>query len=208
MTKKYFSVFLVLFAAPSALAQIQALNADAVKNELKEAEFISSSTVETRFSDLVQRFETAATPTRNEIKGWWSGRCFYPKTPDAAENALLVGTSELIGGSQGPLYPPREAYKIIHLVWTGKSADVYDEPSREIIDSVAGLLSNGGLTGVSEAVETQGSLASSNTPGNLEWRIRKNGPYFFEESIILRTNNDYKAGEIFAACYYFKKIHE
>ncbi|MFN9065853.1 MAG: hypothetical protein ACK5V3_01385, partial [Bdellovibrionales bacterium] len=51
-----------------------------------------------------------------------------------------------------------------------------------------------------------GSLVSSLEKSNLKYTVRKYQDYFLAQTIILKDTDSNKAGDIYASCYYFKKV--
>ncbi|MFN8845708.1 MAG: hypothetical protein ACK5W9_02535 [Bdellovibrionales bacterium] len=47
---------------------------------------------------------------------------------------------------------------------------------------------------------------SSLEKSNLKYTVRKYQDYFLAQTIILKDTDSNKAGDIYASCYYFKKV--
>jgi hypothetical protein len=162
---------------------------------------------DTEYAELARRYESAEQPSYEDLSGGYTGRCYGPELPDAAENALLAGYRYQVGQNNGPLFPPRFVTKAVHMVHQGYGADYFDSMSRDKEQQVRDWLATYHTT-ISEAVSSAGALISQNVGGNVEYRIRKSGSYFFEQTVLLNAYGSMPVGSVFKMCYYFRKVME
>jgi len=129
---------------------------------------------------------------------------------------LLVATlvtipppSEETGG--GPLFPPPSSTRsfnsaLVHLINTSTTPDRFDE----LKDSDRNLLNEFIKTSVFMKLKStiyKGSLSTKNEDSNVSYLVRKYRDYFFAQSVVLKSSGKDKAGEVFANCYFFKKVN-
>jgi hypothetical protein len=57
------------------------------------------------------------------------------------------------------------------------------------------------------AIPAEGNLYTDNVEGNLRYNLKKNGDYFYGPATLLKDSGNRKAGNVFAGCYFFKKVN-
>ncbi|MFC1522990.1 hypothetical protein ACFL6Y_11335 [Elusimicrobiota bacterium] len=165
------------------------------------------------FAQLNKLYDNGKLPTKQELKGWFTGRCFDHGTPDYPTGNLLVGDERMHEADSGPLFPPRLEFRICSIDNNSASPDFFDEitpgTTLKIMQVLGSIYSQ-----MSIAEEADNSLASKYKGGEFEFRVRKYKSYFVMRATRLTDTVDdkgriiLKAGDAFSACYYFKKVHD
>jgi hypothetical protein len=176
-----------------------------------------SSTSNTKYEILGSYFVTAQRPSFEDVKGWWSGRCFRKNKPQTAIGSLLI-LSPSTGqyqpdpdhpapGTDGPLFPHAmmNEYNMMVFEVPGASADYVDFPSKGLIKSLEEDL-NSARFNQFKATSTENSIVSKNEPSNALMSVRKYENYLLAQVATLQSNSDSAAGDVFSNCYYFKRL--
>lgn len=162
-----------------------------------------------RFHQLAEIYARAARPSKNELLGWFSGRCYRGSQPFSPEEGLLAGIlSATDDVDHGPLFPSRSHFKVGIFQHSGsaRGAAYFDDMSPEETADVAASIAPIFHSDISIAAEIDGAIASNSSPLRVEYRIRKHGRYFLAAVLPLdKPDSSDKAGEV-AMCYFFKKL--
>lgn len=164
----------------------------------------------TKYELLNSYFLNAQRPILEEIKGWWSGRCYEKDMPNAANGGLLI-ISPFIGNLQnfpdGPLFPTTKVgseFNMVNFRVFDVSADYFDFPN--------GLLENIHKISISgefdkyNAFYDDYSIVSINEDLNILLSSRKYENYLLTQIKRHHSVPNGVVGEILVSCYYFKKI--
>lgn len=189
----------VAFMAP-ANAKIQVLSAKG--DQQQQTQLRGSST---KYDHLKRQFDLARRPSESEILGWSTGRCFFQNSPDTPKANLLVGVTKNANKDSGPGFPTKNVTKIVSIEYSSQSADVFDHLTPEEEAEVTSIVDQS-FESTTEMIKVKGSLSSTNTPGNLEYRVRANDQYIYMRAILTIDNGSLKKGDAYASCYYFAKV--
>lgn len=172
---------------------------------------------DSRYNSLMNYFAAGMQPSMAEVEGWWSGRCYSKTAMNEPKGQLLVATNvtKLPPDStgNGPLFPapaPTTTFNmavISHYNGQGAEAERYDNLSVSDRADVENFVkSDADFQNMAARIEN-GSLASDNTTGNLRFVLRRYSNYFVVENVIIGNDGVNVAGDVFAACYFFKKVN-
>lgn len=180
------------------------------------------------FRELETKFGNGALPTKNELTGWFAGRCYKEPRWSEPVGAMLAGVEKPDRSGNGPLFSPFRLTTVVinteHSAYRpGFKVDYFDEPTVETRASIAETVSTL-YDQATTAVETDGGLSSdqsvglrsiarrcdasrcgalAGTTGNLP-----GGSYFIVKNVALRPYFPAgSAGDVYAMCYFFKKTN-
>lgn len=187
-----------------ALAGIGVLS---VRPDAEDNKAISSLTDvadESYFQQLQKLYALGTSPSKEDLTGWFAGRCYKHGSPSRPEGALLTGVQKVVGDDNGPLFPQKSDFRIASL--TSSRVDYFDHLTTDKELEIDSLVSSifGKLT---TAVEIDGALVSKHETSNFEYRVRKYNAFFIGSMALLKDYRDLKSGDVYGACYYFKKVH-
>ena len=140
-------------------------------------------------------YSQGSLPTKDELYGWFTGRCYHYKLQNTASGEILIGAYDEADG--GPLFP--NPFKIMFLFKYGGEADVFDELTPEEISSVSESIGKE-ISGKSEAKEVDGALESEVYGKDTRYRVKKFNNYYIGKML------DDK-GSTHLNCYFFKKVY-
>lgn len=169
-----------------------------------------------RYEKLIEHFDQSSLPTFSEIEGWWAGRCYTQPNPNMPIATVLVARMLELppqdNTNNGPLFPgptPKTVMNIGLIVSNGVSvpADFYDTLTPETSQQVEDVLQTADFQSIVARMDAK-SIISTYDRGNLEFSLRKFNNYVFLKAAVLRDDRDHKAGNIYASCYFFKKIRK
>ena len=206
------SFALLTFVAAPAWAQdsLSGLSALHVTAEVKSDGQIHEA--HSRYEQLADYYNnpSATAPTDEELSGWWTGRCFATASPSVATNSLLVGTerpAEDSGRDDGPLFPPSASERIVHVLANSSQGETcFDRLTESSIASIQNVLNQDRSYLTVAGPYADGSHGSTYDPGNLEYRVKKNGEYFIGRMTVIRPNSGLGAGDAYQYCYWFNKV--
>ena len=169
----------------------------------------------TYYDSLVNYFAQAKQPTQGEVEGWWSGRCYGLKSKETAEPGLFIATKLVIpppgASDNGPLFPPPPPTGQFNVVIGKSLADerpsAFDEMTPELYMSVRDFVNGSYFKGLPAATYEDGSLVGGMPSGISKYVFRKYNEYVMGQIVVLKDHDSYKAGDIMAACYFFKKLN-
>lgn len=151
---------------------------------------------QTPYLILENMFEYGEMPTREELHGWFSGRCYLGSNENKPINTLLMGEYSY---NNGPLFP--NSFHLVSILNGSQPEDYYDYLTEEKISGINNWLINNRKY-ISVAEEDSGALASSyiDNTTNARYMIKKKNNYYIE---AVKENLD-----ITLYCYYFKKVKD
>jgi hypothetical protein len=159
---------------------------------------------------VMERYNSGTDPEFTSMIGWWTGRCYLNTSPSSPFGVLMVAaeTSESVGDDNGPQFPPKVTLtKRMALVGhIYNSPAFFDEMTEEKKQSIRDFETSGEFKNL-VATSIDGSWNTDNVDGNLRYTLRKNGDYFYGPATLLKDSGENKAGSVFAACYFFKKVN-
>jgi len=203
------SLFLLLsFFSFSALSEIQPISAIVAMDELVDSDPIEFSEEDDRLSILEKMYNEGASTTIEDIKGWWSGRIVKVFSPNTAENALHIVESRIVGGDGGPALPPKTLNRS-HIVGNkSKPAEFFDseENLEKSRSNIEGYITKYFSTKFGELIVHGDSLFAEIDSSNIRYEYRISGDYFVVKATLLKDNGNMKTGDLFAYCYFFKKM--
>lgn len=169
--------------------------------------------VESHYSQLLKYFYEGRAPTQIEIQGIWSGRCYGILAQDVATGGGLIARK--VGSrpiDNGPIFPDQGSTATFNLVlWYPKDDNLkperFDNLSMNDRSAIEDYLSGDQFPKMISIVKN-GSMRVQFKGGNIKYQIRKYQKYFIAKTSAMRTNGNFKAGEVIDVCYYFKKISE
>ncbi len=173
----------------------------------------SSDPGKDHFTRLTELYAQGTQPTKADLKGWWSGRCFWPNDPNRPYASLLLTAEDRVPSAQpapishGPLFPPETAPgESRYAFWS-----LYFEGPPTLVDVLAETQERVTYENLRESWSqltytyyTDRSAAVKYPAGSYphEWRVRKYQQYFIVKRIMLNT------GETERLCYFFAKVRE
>jgi hypothetical protein len=150
------------------------------------------------FHQLRNDYEKGTLPSEAELTGWFSGRCFYGRSPNTARNGILIGAERAItngdNGNDGPLFhpaAPKTDFRIAQSSIDRSGPDFFDAISPDVESDIADALYPI-LDAPDSAVQETNGILGPQTP------IRK-----FEGYYISTMK---KPGADDMTCYFFKKV--
>lgn len=166
------------------------------------------------FTTLNRLFEDprAVAPSRAEVTGWWTGRCFFHGDPAKAVASLQVAAEYPKSPDPGPIFPVEKAFKIVSLTAATRAPEYYDEMSLAGEARAKGEVS-AGLGYVTTVADLDRSLQYdyiSDTGLGVRYRVRRvtaadQRTYFVTKGTILRGHATLGEGETQSLCYHFAK---
>jgi hypothetical protein len=163
-----------------------------------KAEIFSSD--ESYFNQLIKLYDKGDLPSKEDVTGWFTGRCYkYDAQNEPIGGLLAAGPKE---NANGPLFP-EPVFRMVDQM--NGNVDYFDSitPSKESEINFYLSSDQGARTTVTE---TEKSFASKTTSGNLEYRVRRNGSYLIEKVFFPDDNGYRAAGAPLRLCYYFQKV--
>lgn len=163
-----------------------------------------------KFDMLTSYFQTGDLPTPTQLAGNWSGRC-YSKTNEKPQASLLTAheVTHTSNQSEGPLFPP-EVSKTFNLATVqsyglGDAPDLFDSMGPRLKVMLNSFLLSSEFKDLVSSVEDR-SLVSRNEQANAKYVVRKYQNYFLVQLLVLQDVANFKSGDIYQICYYFKKV--
>lgn len=198
-TVKFLIVFLVIGSTALA-SQYQALSTDGSASPMLDAK-----SGESIYEQLADIYAVSSLPIKADLENWVSGRCYMDDAKDKAMNSLLVGQYLTVGGEHGPLFPPERLLKLMVIHSPSKSAD--DMDSLKKTNRETNQVIKRDIDSMSAAEVVDDAWRSVYEAGNLTYNIRISGQgYFVGKMVVNKDVGSRKAGDVYAYCYYFKKI--
>lgn len=176
---------------------------------------------ETIFSILKSWYERDSHDVKwKDMKGSFSGRCYFSNKPDQAYPFLLTYVPS--AADDGPAFPEKLPLILLPLQWSDpkKTALDYDNMSAEDVKSFQTYLQNliRNSTSITEdpTVTQKFDLEPNNRPDFMEEYRRHPEGYIINRStnliaqnLSLPSGNTFvKADEVFSMCYFFKQVGE
>jgi hypothetical protein len=171
----------------------------------------------TQYKALERKFTGGRTVEIGELKGWYTGRCFFADAPSRAVATLLAADSETFRNTNGPAFASAEYRHITPLVDTTAVATKFDSAPNDI----APVLKKSRALNAFPVRQNDEMVVQGYRTRELEsrvYRLRKSGGYLTlklecaEHSYCSNfsgwISNKFLAyeGEAVAYCYYFKKV--
>ncbi len=191
-------------AKAASIGKNSAGNREMVAMTAEKAVFAASG--KTHFARLKELYAQGYRPKQSELVGFYSGRCYRGEAPNVPVGVAFVGRM-VSGGNNGPLFPSLSELKANIIACSDDSvSDCFDNGADN--QTIIGYIEDGSLP-LLETKAVGGAIAyDSNINDAEEFRIRKSGAYFFAKGVTLKNAEGYHAGDIFAACYFFQKVHD
>lgn len=201
-----FSLFILFGFSGSALAAdvatISHFPADAAK---------------TRFEILLEWFNSGVPATFEQVRGSYSGRCFFVKDKNNPGNSLLIGVEYNPDGDVGPGFPADHlVQKVVTYYHEGGAPGYFDDRTsfdyKDVLDRAP---KSKRINPVEFPPLSSTLLGEKGEPWlRLEYVTSQN---FLVVKMIAKENGDYpnwwggksykaKSGDIVSMCYYFKKL--
>jgi hypothetical protein len=180
-----------------------------------------SSTSNTKYEILNSYFVNAQEPSFQDIKGWWSGRCYRKNKPQTAVGSRLVVSLSTgpyhptppyhpIPDEDGPMFPHtliKHEYNMMVFEVPAAPANFVDFSNNGLTESLEGYTLSPQYNQF-KAEHHEKSIVSKNEPGNALMSVRKHDRYLLAQVANLHSDSNYIAGDVFSNCYYFKKIKQ
>ena len=149
------------------------------------------------YAELERLFAEGAIPGDSEVVGWYSGRCYFASARTTAKASLLIGFTEAVGATHGPLFPGTEVLKFFAASYDSKSADIFDNMTPAELEAEINPILESKKGSVQAACVADNSLSVS-FGSQTKWQVRKARNYLL---LKYMEGNDLKA-----YCYHFKKV--
>jgi hypothetical protein len=165
----------------------------------------------TIYSQIMDFYNAGTEPQFTDAMGWWTGRCYHAGSQNRAYGSMLAAVENtlVVGDDNGPAFPPSITH-YRNLMFYGNSGEFAAKYFDELTDYQRNEISNGLKTPEIMSMianNSGGSLISMDVPNNVTYSVRKNGEYFYGITSALHDRGEVKAGFVYEACYYFKKIN-
>jgi len=160
-----------------------------------------------RYELMGDMFNNGTLPLKEELNGWWSGRCFSEGKPNSAWAILLAFTHFNINGDPGPALPTEtvtymSAINSKHGFYRN-DAKKYDNISQSDIDGVNYYIRNILRTEDNPIFVNQDAWHSISKDRILQLELRKSDNYF----VFSRFQSDSHQKFRHSYCYAFKNVY-
>lgn len=204
----------LVFKGTSQPAPFEALSVETNISEKTTRNAISSQAQEgTPFDQLGALYARTQepAPSREDLRGWFAGRCYTYDMPRTPIGVLLAGLDQKIDNNDGgPLFPPKKDFRLAMIQRWDDAMDYFDNMTKEKEAAIEEWLPSVFADSTS-AKTVEGSLASRNEKSNLEYRVRKlikdGATLWIGNNVVLGDGSSIEAGKTASFCYFFKKVH-
>lgn len=203
---KSFFFSLVMLSVTGAYANTTILQFKSQSHQISKDFHLDSQNV-SKYDQLITYFSSGTVPLEQEIKGLWSGRCYARTNPNSPSGSLLTANFTLPSRNEnnGPLFPVTPSFNMGILGSLDTQADTFDILSPALRLEIDRLHQSPDFKSLVTSV-LDGSLTSIYNNGNLKYVVRKYQNYFLAKTVALRSDQSSHAGDVYASCYYFKKV--
>lgn len=225
---RYFPDFMILLLALTSLVILtsvaQAENRMLVPQSLQRIPVTTnplSLPSNSQYQTLARNYSSARGARIEDVKGWYTGRCFFKDSPSTAIATLLIADQSTLTKTNGPAFQGSEYRHITPFVNTDGKSDKFDHLDQQELKSIYLALTTARELNAYPVNSNEELLVTGHRTTDLEsraYRIRKSGKYFvlklecaennYCTNINAWTNNRFLAyeGEAVAYCYYFQKV--
>jgi len=203
-----FMTHLRLVALAALLSLAQSLGAATTENGPE-----TFTSIHTQYDALLEFFEAGQLPNEESMVGLWTGRCYLQSNPSKPFGMVLAARRFLrreVTEDHGPAFPAPAPQYVLNFGLFNHSghrelANRYDNLSpQDRMDMERIYTSPFFLNMVSTVVDN--ARESEYREGNLRYSLRQHKGYFVVIARVLRSSGQYIEGDIFNACYFFKKV--
>ncbi|RYZ75172.1 MAG: hypothetical protein EOP05_08495 [Proteobacteria bacterium] len=174
-----------------------------------------------QYQTLAKNFSNARGTRIEDLKGWYTGRCYFKDSPSKAVATLLISDQDSHTKTNGPAFQGSEYRHVTPFVNTDSKADKFDSLDGPELSSIQLALKTARDLNAYPVNSNEELVITGHRTTDLEsraYRIRKAGKYFvlklecaennYCTNISSWTNNRFLAyeGEAVAYCYYFNKV--
>lgn len=162
----------------------------------------------TAYDRVKALFAAGTLPEEKDVTGWYAGRTFSEKQPNAAGGTLLVGSVMSDVAVAGPLFPGALRIRIFE---DEEKSGYYDEMSQDTIEDYKRHADERLRTSTADTVRgtneiiTSWSIIYDGKAGEIVCKIRKNGEYLvvkIERTVFVAGKNITDAHY----AYFFKNV--
>lgn len=173
-----------------------------------------------QYRTLESKFGSAKAVLIDNLKGWYSGRCFFKDSPSKAVATLLVADQASASKVNGPAFSDAEYRHVTPLVDLSARADQFDAPTSSLRTSVNNALSSSRELNAYPVQSNGAMVVAGHRTTKLEsrvYRLRQEGRFTILKVECAENNYctnfsgwghnkflEYE-GQAVAYCYYFKK---
>jgi hypothetical protein len=175
----------------------------------------------TQHQILAQKFSSGRSVVIEDLKGWYTGRCYYKDSPSTAVATLLVADQDPLLKTNGPAFNSSELRHLTPIVNTVGKPDKFDSLDAAELASINAVLKTSRDLNAYPVRSNDELVVAGHRTTDLEsraYRFRKSGKFFLlklecaENNYCTNfngwTNNRFLAyeGEAVAYCYYFTRV--
>ena len=208
------TLFVSSFITSMALAETPCETAETTQKS-ETCETTEQPGEDTMYSTIKTWFDEGEDVTFEEIKGFYTGRCYILAGPDTPQNAVLGAYSKKSSDDHGPAFPQGYDEKIISGSWFNAPADYSDHmDGSEIKTNLDTFLDKTGVA--SYCAETLYVPAPEGHLNSLS--LRKKGQYLVTIQTVTKASQTayhrgkyigpITVGDIIETCYYWPPEEE
>lgn len=149
---------------------------------------------------------------REELLGWWAGRCFYHKDHTKAVAAVLAAQDLALGGDPGPAFPTNKTFKVLLGIRTDRDANWFDEIGPQGEKRLKAFVDEN-ATDVTAAAPLENSLSFmyiGSTGMAVRYGVRRvflsGRNFFIAKGVMLKASGQLAEGDTQSMCYYFDRV--
>ncbi|MBE8222149.1 MAG: hypothetical protein HAW60_05410 [Bdellovibrionales bacterium] len=154
------------------------------------------------FNQIGNMFSKGALPEKEELYGWWSGRCYRNKSQDTPTAALMY-TQKIKDADHGPVFSGKENFRM-SLLLASTPSNKFDQISKDEIEEFKEIIKQT----KAKLKQSKAKIITKEKDGSLVSTLGR--PYY---TLSLRKYRHYFVGElnwrgdIRQNCYFFKKVY-
>lgn len=171
------------------------------------------TSIHTQYDALLEFHEAGQLPAEEAMQGLWTGRCYLQSNPSKPFGMVLAARRFLrreVTEDHGPAFPAPAPEYVLNFGLFNHSghrevANRYDNLSPQDRFDMERIYTSPYFLNMVSRVENNARL-SEYREGNLRYSLRQYKEYFVVLATVLRSSGEYVGGEVFNACYFFKKV--
>ena len=217
----FFSLSAIAAENPMTAASLATL-ANTPAMQVPAAATTNEPVVNTGFEELHDWFMMGLPVRFNDVRGFYSGRCFSAFQPNAARNGLLTFFERRMGDDWGPGFPPATEQKFLYMVGRGQPVDYFDYfPHAGANPQNVAEVARQSWFHLSVATEGDSLSVLSDIEPNGRWDFNTEIVQYRDFLVMRETNligqvlpdpwtgqqGYFNAGNVRSMCYFFKRVY-